>query len=155
MGQFATFFYGFWFFMVACNIPTSTAARKKFSCASGTVHLKDHSLNSIRCQVKTLGWIFFNSPTKVTDQKLSYFHLPSFAVTSQTLHAFIFPSIGYFHFVVLVFSYSLKVHFMPNLTTCFDFLWYLPFFYHKPYKVACIFWVFILLEIGSSNSYET
>ena len=37
-----------WFFMVACNVPTSTAARKKFSCASGTVHLKDHSLSGIR-----------------------------------------------------------------------------------------------------------
>ena len=35
------------FFVVACNIPTSTAARKKFSCASGTVYLKDHSFSSI------------------------------------------------------------------------------------------------------------
>ena len=113
-----------WFFMVACNVPTSTAARKKFSCASGTVHLKDHSLSGIRWRSGQKACIefFFNSPTMITDQKMSYFHLPSFAVTSQTLLAFIFPAIGYFHFEVLVFSYSRKVHFMPNLTTCFDFL---------------------------------
>ena len=114
----------------------------------------------MKIRSKSLHWIFLNSSTKISDQKLSYLHLPSFAVTSKTLLAFKFPSIGYFHFVVLVFSYSLKVHFMPILTKCFIiYIIYsrstFRFFYYKPYNMACIFGNFIILEIKSSNSYET
>ena len=73
-------------------------------------------------QVKKLALNLFQLINKDLGPVLSYFHPPSFAVTFKTLLACKFPTLGYFHFVVLEFSYSLKVHFMPILSICFTFL---------------------------------
>ena len=147
MGQFSTYFYLiFHGSMQYSNIYSSQ--KKKFPVQVGHYIWKTiASAIFDENQAKKLALNLFQFIDKDLGPKTELF---SPVVTSKTLLAFKFHSIDYFHFVVLVFSYSLKVLFMPILTICFTFLQYLPFFFYKSYNVAFLeflfFWSFQLIR---------
>ena len=136
--------------MVACKFPTSTVVRKKNSCASGTVHLKDHSRSSIRWKSGKIHCadFFFQFTDKDHGPKIQLFSptvICCHMSNTPRIHISLYRLLSFCRPCIFVFAQG-AFHAKSKHMIWFSIV--PSYFYYKPFKVACIFLVFILLEIG-------
>ena len=102
-------------------------------------------------QVKNLAVQFLNSSAKISEQKMRFFLLQSIAITCTHSSCLYFPRFLFSFCLPCIFVFAESAIY-PKCKHIFEFLlWYLPFFCYKPYKVSCIFWIWIIMKIGSSK----
>ena len=85
---------------------------------------------------KRLRCNFFNSSTKFSNQKISYFHLPAKAIKCVHGCQLNFPPSRTLHSAAHEVSYSDQVRVILNRTTYFMLWLHISILFYQPYKVA-------------------